>query len=138
MNDETNRYNVKGMEGTYQPGSNGLVLANKLEITDPAELNQVELELLEQLYIEVLESRLPSGMITVDTIKEWHRRWLGNVYEWAGYERSVTLSKGGFAFAAATQIPKLLVNFQRDCLQRFTPCDQLDLEGWVERAVLEV
>lgn len=46
----TNRYDTStSSEGQYQPGSNDLVLLNKLEITDVAEMNQLELELLDQL-----------------------------------------------------------------------------------------
>lgn len=45
----------------------------------------------------------------------------------AGQERSVNLAKGGFHFAAAAQLPRLLYEFQRACLARFTP--SYDMSG---------
>lgn len=47
--------------------------------------------------------------LTVKEIKNWHYCWLGNIYEWAGEERSVNLSKDGFQFAAVPQIAKFLI-----------------------------
>jgi len=45
----TDRYDTSGNpEGLYQIGSNNQVLLNKLAIVDPAEMDQVELELLDQ------------------------------------------------------------------------------------------
>ncbi len=52
-------------------------------------MDEAELVLLEKLYEAVLFEDLPQSEITVDEIKTWHRRWLGNVYEWAGEERSL-------------------------------------------------
>lgn len=119
------RYQVEGAQGAWQPGSNEQVLLNKLRITDPAEMADAELELLLQLYEAVLVAALPDRTLTVADLKAWHRRWLGNVYAGAGDERSVNLGKDGFWFAAAAQIPRLLVGFERDCLVRYTPCRDL-------------
>ena len=52
----------------------------------------------------------------------WPRRWLGNVYAWAGAERTVNVSKDGFAFATAGYLPELLLTFQHEQLDEFTPC----------------
>lgn len=127
-----NRYQVHGDEGEYQPGSGDLVLRNLLGISSLDEMNELELELLARLYEEVLLNRLPERQLAVDDLKTWHRRWLGNVYEWAGRERSVNLGKGGFAFAAAGQVPRLLAEFEQKCLMRWTPCHRLDTEELVE------
>ena len=105
-----NRYKVHTAEGEYQAGSDGRVLKNLLGITSPEEMDEVELGLLIQLYESVLMEDLPVRALTVEDLKIWHRRWLGNVYEWAGQERSVNMGKGGFAFAAAGQIPRLLAS----------------------------
>lgn len=126
-----NRYDVNSPEGDFQPGSDHQVLRNLLGITSPEEMDEVELGLLAQLYENVLVVSLPERVLTVEDIKTWHRRWLGHVYEWAGRERSVNLGKGGFAFAAAAQIPRLLAQFERDCLQRWTPCQGLNTEELV-------
>jgi cell filamentation protein len=128
----TDRYRVTGSQGEFQPGSDGLVLANKLGITVIDDINDVELALLNQLYFDVLINNLPDHQLSVGDIKAWHRRWLGNVYEWAGQERSVNMSKGGFAFAAVGQIPRLLTEFERSCLQRWTPCHNMSTADLLE------
>jgi len=76
------------------------VLLNKLAITDVDEMNMVELDLLEQLYEKVLAEVTEEQTITVADLMEWHRVWLGNVYDWAGRECSVNMGKGDFHFAA--------------------------------------
>ena len=121
-----NRYDVAGDQGTFEPGSGDQVLLNKLGITDPEEMDEVELHLLEQLYQAVLVEDLPDRTLRVADLKTWHRRWLGNVYAWAGVERSVNMGKDDFQFAAAAQVPRLLTVFERDCLARFTPCPDCD------------
>ncbi|UHD16817.1 Fic/DOC family protein [Thiocapsa bogorovii] len=91
-------------------------------IFDPAEIAEVELVLLEKLYQAVLIDAFPDRRLEIQDLKTWHRRWLGNLYDWAGEERSVNLSKGDFHFAAAAQIPRLLEVFERDYLACLTPC----------------
>lgn len=128
----TDRYAVHGTQGEFQPGSNDLVLANKLGIQYVEDMNDLELELLQRLYEEVLVKHLPNRVLTVEDLKTWHRRWLGNVFEWAGQERSVNMGKDGFMFAASAQIPRLLADFERSCLARWTPCHDMDTDALVE------
>ena len=52
-----------------------------------------------------------------------HKKWLGTVYEWAGKYRQVTMSKGGFTFALPRVIPQLMADFEKNELNRFTPCN---------------
>lgn len=117
----SDRY-ATGIEGEYQPGSEGKVLRNRLGLTDLGEIWMAELELLGELYWSVLVEDFPDRRLYVSDLKAWHRRWLETVYEWAGRERSVNLGKDGFHFAAAAQVPRLLQAFEHDCLERFTPC----------------
>lgn len=119
------RYQVKGAEGEFEAGSEGKVLANKLGIVDPDEMAVVELQLLEDLYESVLWGDFPGRRLWVADLKTWHRRWLGNVYRWAGDVRGVNLSKGDFHFAAAAQIDRLLGKFEEEYLGRYTPCHDL-------------
>lgn len=128
----TGRYAVHGAQGDYQAGSDGRVLVNKLGITSTDDMDEVELSLLQQLYEEVLVAHLPHRVLTVNDLKTWHRRWLGNVFAWAGQERSVNMGKDGFMFAAAAQIPRLLSDFERNCLSRWTPCHGMNTETLVE------
>jgi len=126
------KYDIGGSQGRYQPGSNDTVLENKLEITEASDMDEAELVLLEKLYEVVLFENLPQSKITVDEIKTWHRRWLGNVYEWAGEERFVNMSKGAFQFAAAAQISQLLNKFEQDFLKQYTPCSGFSREQLIE------
>ncbi|WP_269500099.1 Fic/DOC family protein [Castellaniella sp. S9] len=125
------RYEVSGQQNTYQEGSEGEVLANKLGIVRRQDMDEAELILLRKLYFSVLREHPVKGPITVRLIREWHRRWLGNLYPWAGFERSVNMSKDGFPFAAADRIPGLLEEFERRHLSRYTPCTGMN------RAALE-
>ena len=126
------RYNVTGPQGTSQPGSQDQVLTNKLSITSAEDMNEAELILLQKLYVSVLQEHLPSGRIRALHLKTWHRRWLGNVYEWAGQYRSVNMSKGGFPFAPATQLPRLMQLFDTQYLARYTPCHGMTQEELIE------
>jgi cell filamentation protein len=81
------RYVVSGQQSTYQEGSDGEVLANKLGIVRREDIDEAELMLLRKLYFSVLVEQPVRQAITVRLIREWHRRWLGNLYSWAGFER---------------------------------------------------
>ncbi|MER1969095.1 Fic family protein [Castellaniella sp. GW247-6E4] len=116
------RYDVSGLQNSYQEGSDGEVLANKLGIVRREDMNEAELMLLRKLYFSVLREHPVQGPITVRLIRGWHRRWLGNIYRWAGQERSVNMSKDGFPFAAADRIPSLLDEYERRFLGCYTPC----------------
>jgi len=58
----------------------------------------------------------------VQDICAMHRNWLGRIYSWAGDYRQVNLSKDGFTFAMAPTIPTLMAEFERNQLNRCTPC----------------
>lgn len=122
------RYDAPDDEGSFEPGSEGRVLANKIGITAVEEMEDVELDLLEQLYHRVVIERFPGRSLRVQDLKDWHRQWLGSVYPWAGELRTVNMSKGGFPFAAAHRVPELLCRFQDDCLERYTPCNGDNVE----------
>lgn len=137
VNKMTDRYHVAGAEGDFEPGSEGRVLRNLVGIQSVEDMDELELALLAQLYEVVLLEELPDGQLSVDVLKNWHRLWLGNVYPWAGQERSVNMSKGGFPFAAAAQVPRLLIEFERKYLTRWTPCGSLS-EYELVQAIAEV
>ena len=122
----TTRYDVAGVQGMFEPGSDELVLANKLGIVQPSDMDEAELVLLQKLYESVLQEHLPTGRLTAHHLKVWHRRWLGNVYAWAGQLRYVNVSKDGFPFAPAAQLPRLMAAFDREQLGRYTPCTGFD------------
>ena len=109
----TNRYDTSANpESLYQIGSNNQVLLNKLGIVNPTEMDRVELELLDQLTESLVDELAADKRLSVSDLCDWHRRWLGNVYSWAGEFRSVNMGKGEFQFAAAHLIPKLMQDFE--------------------------
>ena len=128
----TNRYEAMGLEDEFEPGSGGRVLRNRAGIQSPEEMDALELRLLGELYEDVLIRNFPDREITAADLKHWHRTWLGNVYPWAGEERSVNLSKDGFQFATARLIPELLRRFERQCLSRWTPGRESTFDELVE------
>ena len=95
-------------------------------------MDDVELNLLKQLNLSVLDAVSEDQIITSDDLCEWHRRWLGNVYEWAGQYRTVNMGKGDFQFAAAHLIPKLMQAFNSKFLANYTPCMGMDEEKLIE------
>ena len=117
------RYSTSGLvEDQYMPGSDGKVLINLLEITTRQEIERVETELLFDVTDQLLDELDRNRRFSADDILQIHRRWLGSVYEWAGTYRQVMMSKGDFMFAAPAHIPRLMADFERDLLAKYTPC----------------
>lgn len=126
------RYRIVRSAAECQPGSNGRVLSNLLSVTDPEEMANVEQGLLHQLYEAVLADPASQGRLTTKMLSAWHARWLGNVYAWAGAERTVNVSKDGFTFATAAFIPDLLSKFQKQQLDVLTPCKPNSIDELLE------
>jgi cell filamentation protein len=136
----SDRYDTSGSpEGRFQPGSDERVLLNKLGIIDPDEMDDVELSLLEQLTDAIVREVSEDQKITTDDLCEWHRRWLGNVYQWAGQYRSVNMAKDDFHFAASHLVAGLMQKFSDEYLAGYTPCNTMDEEALVNAlAVIHV
>ena len=129
----TDRYDITGnSEGQYQPGSQELVLLNKLGITELQKMENTEFDHLIQFQIALFDELLIDQQITSKDLCEWHRRWLGDIYAWAGNYRTVTMSKGGFPFAAVPQLPTLMEKFEQQYLQKYTPCNEFKRNDLVE------
>lgn len=114
----TDRYHI---EDEMEPDSNESVYKNKLGITDPNNIEELETSLLAELYISVLESDAISRRLLIEDVFKWHLQWLGSLYEWAGEERSRNMAKDGFHFCAAHRIPHYLEEFQKKHLDMYTP-----------------
>ena len=63
--------------------------------------------------------------------------WLGSIYPWAGNYRTVNIGKGGFQFAHAPLIPRLMTVLGREALRRHTPCGSA-ADVTVARSLAEV
>lgn len=110
------------IEAQHESGSRGRVLKNFLGIKRKREMDRLEKQeyfeaLHEILRLYGLEHRFASSDIC-----RMHKIWLGEIYSWAGEYRSVNISKGGFSFAMAREIPKLMVEFEETVLAKYTPC----------------
>ncbi|MEJ6120689.1 Fic family protein [Vibrio sp. 2-Bac 85] len=129
----TRKYEVNSSEGEFQVGSNSRVLKNLLGINTETEINEVESLLLVQLYQYLFDdSKSQLNSLMIADITEWHRKWLGNIYEWAGTVRTVNMRKGNFDFAGARQIPSLLDNFEKSLLKKFN-----DLPNMSEESIIQ-
>lgn len=129
----TNRYETSYLvEGQFQEGSNESVLKNELDVIDSNEMDEIELGLLVQLTDAVIDDITLDKTLTADDLSEWHRRWLGNVYDWAGRYRSVNMGKAEFHFAAAHLIPNLMKTFEKKFLSVYMPCRTMDNETLID------
>lgn len=120
------KYNLNSSETLYQPGSSDSVLMNKLGIIDEAEIEALESGLLLMLYEQIFIESAPMTALNFTHIQEWHRYWLGNLYDWAGRLRNANLVKDGFKFAAADRIPHLIAGFEKRYLHRFEELNTLN------------
>ncbi|MBB1371439.1 MULTISPECIES: Fic family protein [unclassified Pseudoalteromonas] len=126
------KYETDSIEAQYQLGSEKLVLANKLAIVDVAEMDDVEAILLVKLYEKTFTMAAPEDdVFSFQNVANWHRQWLGNVYEWAGKIRSIDMGKGGFQFMSPLQIEKNIRLFEDEYLSRFNNLPEMTDEEFV-------
>jgi cell filamentation protein len=123
------RYKASGPEGEFQPGSRGRVPSNRLGITTVRLLQHAESETLLAATQQMIDETEANQRFTAGDIRSMHQRWLGEVYEWAGEYRQVNIAKGGFIFAAASRVPRLMQDFERGALRDYTPCGFATLEA---------
>ncbi len=107
-----------------QRGSTCLI--NKLGITDPDKLVEVEFRLVSIRDVQAARASIP-GNFGLGHLREFHRFLFGDVYLWAGQTRTVDISKPGGEFChwryvddevrtilAELQSDGLMVGFHRD------------------------
>ena len=123
------RYDAHGDEAEFEPGSRGRVLGNLQGIRSAREMARRESEALLLATQQLIDSTELDQTFTAADICRIHALWLGAIYPWAGEYRQVNVAKGGFMFAAAGEIPRLMREFERGPLREFTPCRFADLEA---------
>lgn len=128
-----NRYDISGLvEAQFEPGSRRRVLRNLLGVKRKRELDSIEAARLADVTDWAIRHFEVDHRFTAEDICLLHRRWLGDVYSWAGEYRQVNISKGNFHFAMAAQVPRLMQELQRNELTGSTPCAFDDPERVIE------
>jgi cell filamentation protein len=131
------KYQAAGPEGEFERGSRGRVLRNLLGITRVRDMNAAESQALELAQVAALDDYGPNHRFSADDVRSLHRLWLGPIYSWAGEYRSVNIGKGGFQFAHAPLIARLMAELERGALRRNTPCHATN-DADAARALAEV
>lgn len=119
-------------EAQFEQGSRGRVLKNLLGIRSKRAIDEMEAAKLAEATDWSIRHVTVDQRFTAADICLWHKQWLGEVYPWAGEYRQVNIGKGGFMFAMSAQVPRLMKEFERKELARFTPCTFDNLEGVLE------
>lgn len=120
---KSGRYNTSALiEDQFEPGSRGRVLKNLLGVKSKREMDEIEAAEHKRALNELLYIYDAGHRFTAADICKMHKIWLGGIYEWAGKYRQVNISKGGFMFAAANHIPRLMDAFEKGHLKTYTPC----------------
>jgi cell filamentation protein, protein adenylyltransferase len=123
LTERKGRYDTSGnVQDQYEPGSDGLVLKNLRGISDKYTIDEIEAELLYEAHEKLVVTFDESHQFTCDDICLIHRTWLESLYSWAGKYRTVNIGKEGFQFANAMYIDNLMVEFDKDVLEKHTPC----------------
>src|SRR6476646_5817043 len=117
------RYDTTGLEqDQFEPVSHRRVLKNLLGITSKREMDRVEGRQQVRALEEFVRHYDREHRFTDSDVCRIHATWLGRIYSWAGQYRQVNVTKDGFPFAAAGQIPKLMAEFEDGPLRDHTPC----------------
>lgn len=124
-----NRYKARGVEAKFEPGSRSRVLRNLIRVRSSREMAKRESEALLAATQRLIDEIRVDQRFTADDICRMHRVWLGEIYAWAGAYRQVNMEKDGFMFAAASQVPRLMQEFERGPLRQFTPCQFEDSDS---------
>lgn len=86
----------------YLPGTD--IPRNRLGITEPELLHEIEESLLQQAYQTFIAECEPSTRFDNTYFISLHQRTFGTLYEWAGEYRTVDMSKGSSMFCRANYL----------------------------------
>lgn len=92
-----------------------MVLKNKLEITESAELARVEEKISKTKAVELFEkgilNSLPAG--TFESLSKIHKYLFDEIYDFSGEIRNVNLAKGNFRFAPVIYLKSALEHIDK-------------------------
>ena len=123
------RYQARGAEAEFEPGSYERVLRNLLGIRSVRAMARAESEALLDATNHAIDATRADLRFTAADICRLHRVWLGHIYPWAGQCRQVNIGKGGFMFAAAHLVPREMELLERGPLRDLTPCRFGDVDA---------
>jgi cell filamentation protein len=86
----------------YLPGTD--IPKNRLGITEPELLHEVEESLLQQAYQAFIAECEPNTRFDETYFKSLQQRTFETLYDWAGVYRTVDMSKGGSLFCRAAYL----------------------------------
>ena len=96
-----------------------MILENKLNITDPAELAREEERLSKTRAKELFEigylDKLEAG--TFEALKKIHKYLFEEIYEFVGSLRKVNIAKGNFRFTPLVYLEEAIKNIEK--MRRF-------------------
>ena len=116
----------------YMPGTD--IPKNRLGITEPALLHEVEETLLRQAYQTFIAECEPTTCFDEAYFKSLQQRTFATLYDWAGEYRSVDMSKGDSLFCRAA----FLENESRRLFQQLEQEDFLkQAAGWSKEKFAE-
>jgi cell filamentation protein len=95
-------------------------------------MQTAESEALLTATTRAIEETPAEHRFTAEDIRHLHRTWLREIYPWAGEYRSVNLSVGGFMFASASEVPRLMQELEGGPLKIYTPCVFADIDRQAE------
>ena len=91
-----------------------MILENKLNITDPAELAREEEKISKKKAKEMFETsfldKLEAG--TFESLKQIHKFLFEDIYDFAGVLRKVNIAKGNFRFTPLTYLDEAIKNIE--------------------------
>ena len=92
-----------------------MVLENKLNITDPAELSREEERISKKKAKEMFETgfldKLEAG--TFECLKQIHKYLFTDIYDFAGEIRKVNIAKGNFRFTSLSYLEEAIKNIEK-------------------------
>ena len=92
-----------------------MILENKLNITDPAELAREEEKISKKKAKEMFETgfldKLEAG--TFESLKQIHKYLFGDIYDFAGEIRKVNIAKGNFRFTPLAYLEEAIKNIEK-------------------------
>lgn len=106
------------------------VLENKLGITDPAELKQVESTIVTLRTSEIL-LKPPKGKMDYAYLKRLHAKLFSDIYTFAGQTRTVDIAKGGSTFCYVQFIEDEQQRIFARFAKEFTP--GMDRDSFIEK-----